>query len=81
LRTEERASRRWLRLAPRYLGRLAQGVRVLYCEPDAAQEFVSRVQLGVKRGEIGVQVRMSWCNANGTFLAQPSPPAAQESAG
>jgi hypothetical protein len=38
------AARRWLRLAPRYLGRLAQGLRVLHCEPDIAKEFVTRVR-------------------------------------
>jgi urocanate hydratase len=57
------AARRWLRLAPRYLGRLAQGVRVLYCEPEAARVFVMRLQLAVDRGEIGVEVRVSLsCN-------------------
>jgi urocanate hydratase len=56
---EDRAAHRWLRLAPRYLGRLAQGMRVLTCAPESAREFVTRVQLGVKRGEIGVEVRFS----------------------
>lgn len=76
----KRAARRWLRLAPRYLGRLAQGVRVLYCEPEAANEFAFRVQAGVKCGEIGVKVWISLCNKDGTFLIQPSPAAAPESA-
>jgi hypothetical protein len=51
-------ARRWLRLAPRYLGRLAKGVRVLSCESHAAEEFVARVRLGVARGEIGVPVEI-----------------------
>jgi urocanate hydratase len=52
-------ARRWLRLAPRYLGRLAQGVRVLCCEPESAKEFAARVQAAVQRGEIGVPVNVN----------------------
>lgn len=37
------AARRWLRLAPRYTGRLAQGVRLLRCPQDAALALSSRV--------------------------------------
>lgn len=33
------AARRWLRLAPRYLGRLAQGVRLLRCDKETAVRF------------------------------------------
>jgi len=50
------AARRWLRLAPRYLGRLGQGVRVLRCEADVANEFKSRVREAVDHGEISVAV-------------------------
>jgi hypothetical protein len=32
-------ARRWLRLAPRYLGRLAQGVRLLRCDKETAVRF------------------------------------------
>jgi urocanate hydratase len=67
------AARRWLRLAPRYLGRLAQGVRVLYCEREASREFVARVQAGVRCGEIGVEVRISLNNNEEIFLSRPSP--------
>jgi urocanate hydratase len=73
---EDWTARRWLRLSPRYLGRLAQGVRVLYCEPEAAKEFIARAQLAVKRGEIGVQVWVSYCHNNETFVAQSKPPVA-----
>ena len=38
------AAKRWLRLAPRYLGRMAQGVRLLRCEPNVARAFVERVR-------------------------------------
>jgi len=53
-----RIERRWLRLAPRFLGRMARGVRVLRCEPEAAKEFVSRAETAVLRGEIGAPVEM-----------------------
>jgi hypothetical protein len=76
-----RAARRWLRLAPRYLGRLAQGLRGIYCEPETAKEFVARLQRAVDRGEIGVEVRVSLsCNGE-TRALHLSPPAASESAG
>lgn len=75
------AARRWLRLAPRYLGRMAQGLRVLDCEPEAQREFAARIQAGVWGGEIGVQVWISLCNKDETFLLQPSPGAATEGAG
>ncbi|MGO9336473.1 MAG: hypothetical protein ACLPY1_03090 [Terracidiphilus sp.] len=55
---ETRAARRWLRLAPRYLGRLAQGARVLRCETNAAKEFVERVQNAIDRGEIATEVHI-----------------------
>jgi urocanate hydratase len=50
------AALRWLRLAPRYLGRLGQGLRVLRCGADAAKEFESRVREAVDHGEISVAV-------------------------
>ena len=59
LRSHAWPARRWLRLAPRYLGRLAQGVRVLCCEPESAKEFAARVQAAIQRGEIGVPVNVN----------------------
>ena len=59
---ESAAARRWLRLAPRYLGRLAQGLRVLRCEVDTAREFIARVQTAVRRGEIAVKVEIGLNN-------------------
>jgi hypothetical protein len=52
------AARRWLRLAPRYLGRLAQGVRLLRCNPEFAAAFTEEVRNRVERGEIGVPVEI-----------------------
>lgn len=52
------AARRWLRLAPRYLGRMAQGVRLLRCPNDAALNFVERVRRQVASGEIAVAIEI-----------------------
>jgi hypothetical protein len=52
------AGRRWLRLAPRYLGRLAQGVRLLRCNREFAADFIEEVRDRVERGEIGVPVEI-----------------------
>jgi hypothetical protein len=51
-------ARRWLRQAPRYLGRLAQGVRVLRCEANVAKEIVASVKSAVDRGEIATKVHI-----------------------
>jgi urocanate hydratase len=53
------SARRWLRLAPRYLGRRAQGVRLLRCDDRAANHFVERVREVVERAEIGVPVDLT----------------------
>jgi len=66
-------ARRGLRLAPRYLGRMAQNTRVLYCAPETAKLFMARVQAAVNGGTIGAQVWMSYNSEDETFLAQPSP--------
>ena len=41
LEPEDAAARRWLRLAPRYLGRLSQNQRLLRCNTESAQKFLS----------------------------------------
>ena len=48
------AARRWLRLAPRFLGRLAQGLRLLDCDRAFAARFVAHVRQSAARGEIPV---------------------------
>ena len=55
---EDWKSRRWLRLSPRYLGRVAKGVRMMLCAEVVATEFVRRVQERVERGEIPVAVEI-----------------------
>jgi hypothetical protein len=51
-------ARRWLRLAPRYLGRLARNMRVLRCSTPAANAIAERMRAGVQCGEIAVPVRI-----------------------
>jgi urocanate hydratase len=53
------AAHRWLRLAPRYLGRMARGVRVLRCSESAAANFLERMREEVESGEIGVRVELT----------------------
>ncbi len=45
-------SRRWLRLSPRYLGRMARGLRLLDCNREFAACFIDRVRQSVEGGEI-----------------------------
>lgn len=52
------ASRRWLRLAPRYLGHVARGVRLVRANRAFAQAFVERVQAGFDSGAIGIPARI-----------------------
>jgi hypothetical protein len=69
------AAVRWLRLAPRYLGRLAQGVHIVRCNPETANDFIQAAQNAVNRGEIAVQVRIAMKESlNGSedsFVLQP----------
>lgn len=59
---------RWLRVAPRYLGRLGRGVRVLSCESEVARKCVERIAERVKSGEIGVGVRVDLNTRDGDQL-------------
>jgi hypothetical protein len=58
LGSEDGTARRWLRLAPRYLGRMAQGVRVLRCSESTAANFRERMREKVESGVIGVRVEL-----------------------
>jgi hypothetical protein len=52
------SARRWLRFAPRYLGRISQGLRLLRCDESTAAKFRNQVQEQVDRGEIPVAVEI-----------------------
>ena len=56
--SSDASARRWLRLSPRYLGRMTQGMRLLRCQENAAARFQKQVQEQVERGEIGVPVEI-----------------------
>jgi len=45
-------ARRWLRQAPRYLGRMAQNLRLLSTRPEFAERFSEELKVRVERGEI-----------------------------
>jgi hypothetical protein len=52
------SAHRWLRLSPRYLGRMIQGLRLLRCDEDVAAIFQKQVQEHVERGDIGIPVEI-----------------------
>jgi hypothetical protein len=52
------SARRWLRLAPRYMGRRSQGLRLLRCDECTAARFRKKVQEQVERREISVVVEI-----------------------
>jgi urocanate hydratase len=58
---DDATARRWLQLAPRYLGRMAQGVRVLRCDEETAGRFHAGVRQQVESDEIGVSVDLGQC--------------------
>lgn len=64
---EAGAARRWLRLAPRYVGRLAQGTRLLRCSSAVAGQFAERVRKGMRSGEIGCGVVIRLLGADGSL--------------
>ena len=45
-------ARRWQRLSPRYLGRMAQGQRLLDCNREFAARFFEQINQRAERGEI-----------------------------
>ncbi len=58
LDAEDWKSRRWLRLAPRYLGRMAQELRPLDADREFAARFIEQVNQRVERGEITFAVEI-----------------------
>jgi hypothetical protein len=74
------AARRWLRLAPRYLGRMTQGVRLLRCPKHAALQFRDRVRKQVARGEIAVPVEVRLSGQGESRLHRFCPPASSPQA-
>jgi urocanate hydratase len=71
------AARRWMRLAPRYFGHLAQGRRIVSCDQETAQEIFNRVQTAVQTGNIGVPVWITMSSGAGTQSVHANPPVEQ----
>jgi hypothetical protein len=57
---EAHAARRWLRLAPRYLGRQSQGVHLVRCRQDFYECFSAKVRAGVAGGKIPAEVEVNF---------------------
>jgi hypothetical protein len=53
------SARRWLQNAPRYLGRMAHGMRLLRCPTQVARSFLSRVREMTNTGILNVAVEMN----------------------
>jgi len=68
---------RWARLAPRYLGRASQGLRLLRCSTEAAAAFVSQVRQQVADGAINVAVEIEQENGEESVLHQFTPKGAR----
>jgi hypothetical protein len=68
------SARRWLRLAPRYLGRLAQNQRLLRCNEESAQKFLEKVRDQAEQGEIKVPVDIRLTTPTRTTEHKFSPP-------
>ncbi len=75
---ETAAGLRWVRLAPRYLGRMTQGLRLVHCEAEVAMDFVARAEDALTRGEITVAVEIGGSSCEQTFRFHPRPDASDQ---
>ncbi len=79
LDSEDEFARRWIRLVPRYMGRLGHGVHLLVSNRKFAASFVERVRELERRGEIAfqgqIQVSHSDRNEEYSFPSRPLDPA------
>lgn len=62
---EAASARRWLRLAPRYLGRMAHNERLVVADADFVRRFLERVRHEVEDAQIAVPVTVRVWNAAG----------------
>jgi urocanate hydratase len=58
LDADEWQGRRWLRVAPRFLGRLAHGMHLISADREFAARYVEQVRSRVQSGEIAVGVEI-----------------------
>ncbi len=72
LATDWRA-RHWIRLSPRYCGRMAQAQRAFYCDPESAEKIIAAFTAKVRAGEIETEVAASLLIGGETKVFQLSP--------
>ena len=77
-RPDVQATQRWLRLAPRYLGKLGRWGRTMTSEPDFARAIADQIEDAVKSRKIAVPIRMNLCEAAGRSVFEATPPGAPE---
>ncbi len=78
---ESSAAGRWLRLAPRYLGRMAHGTRLLRCDIEAAQDFLAEAREQVASGQLGVAVEVFLSGQGESETHELSPPIIHRASG
>lgn len=66
-------ARRWLQRAPRYMGRMVKGERLLTADAEFAACFAERVRRSVEAGEIATPVTVHVCGAKGCEESTFSP--------
>jgi urocanate hydratase len=73
LASADEFARRWIRLSPRYIGRLEHGVHLLIGNPGFAVRFVERVGEQFRRGEIRFegQIQVSYPDRNEEYCFPP----------
>lgn len=76
LRPEDWKSRRWLHLAPRYLGRMAHGLRLLDSDREFAARFIDRVRQAAAQSEIAsaVEIHSYFRGQRDEFRIAPAKP-------
>jgi hypothetical protein len=72
--TQAWSARRWLHYAPRYLGRLAQGVHLLRCQKEVAHGFLDKVRELAASGQLDVAVDICLSNRGSSESHRLSPP-------
>jgi hypothetical protein len=73
---QEWKSRRWLHLSPRYLGRLAQGLRLIHTHREFAARFFELVRRQIEAKEItfAFQIQSAHRDGNDEFRFAPTKP-------
>jgi urocanase-like protein len=76
LTASDASAKRWLRLAPRYFGRLTAGAHVLPCDPARGDRFIGLAQAAIARAAIPVPVEIDLVSGNSHAHHRFEPPVA-----